>query len=278
MTQSNITGVVEGYCQRLPEELKTFAQLTEHACLGGRVDGEYMQQALNEAHRLCGSAQCMGFGSLADQIAEIERQLQDVMRTDSTQRRAAIASIERNLVSLSRRQQYIVPGNSTVLRNRSDDHLNGTRAIQPGSRRILSRQRVLFADDDASVRGLAEDYLLDLGVQDALFVASGKEALAEMEGFRPTVIISDWQMQPIDGFQLFDTVRSGLAPVKVGTPLVFLTAQKEVRNIRRVIRKGIDFFMIKPFTQDVLACAMLTVLQPTASGRSAKRRELLAAE
>lgn len=278
MTNSNIAGVVERYCERLPEELKSFTHLTEQACLGGRMDGEHMQKALNEAHRLCGSAQCMGFGGLSDLITEIERQLQEVMRSDSTYRREVMASIERNLVSLARRQQYIVPGNSTVLRDRIGAQPDAGWSGKAGSREILMRQRVLFADDDCSVRGLAQDYLLDLGVQDALFVASGKEALAEMGGFRPTIIISDWQMQPIDGFQLFDTVRSGLAPVEIGTPLIFLTAQKEVRNIRRVIRKGIDFFMIKPFSQDVLASAMLTVLQSAASGRSAKSRELLAAE
>ena len=77
--------------------------------------------------------------------------------------------------------------------------------------------------------------------------------------FDPTILISDWHMQPMDGLELLTRIRSGGTHLSSDARVIFLTSEAGVKAVRQVIRRGVDHFLIKPFTRDVIARAITKV-------------------
>ena len=270
MSAAGSTAIVQKYCERYPIELTAFGKTVEAACLRGRVDGGAVSRALADAHRMCGSAQCMGFRTVGTLMMQIEKLLMHVAQSAPAERTQAIIGIEQILTALVRQMHLVTPANSLLLRNEGGGTSGDASILE--NQKILHQQFILFVDDDPSLRYMIQDILQSVDVGRASSVANGKEALEFMARNSPTLIISDWRMQPIDGLELLQRVRSGQTSAKFDLPFIFLTAQKEVGNVRRVIRGGADHFLIKPFTRDVLIRALIKVVtRPRTVGAQATK-------
>ncbi|MEH1865146.1 MAG: response regulator [Nostoc sp.] len=129
---------------------------------------------------------------------------------------------------------------------------------QPGLE--LTGIRVLTVDDDPDARELLTVLLTEYGAE-VLTVASAAEVLANLESFRPDVLVSDIGMPEVDGYSLIQQIRT-LPPEKGGEiPAIALTAYARVDDYEQAITSGYQRHVIKPLDPEELLQALLAITQ-----------------
>jgi two-component system chemotaxis response regulator CheY len=104
--------------------------------------------------------------------------------------------------------------------------------------------RVLIADDSRAMRMIILRSLRQSGVTvDAVFEADdGLAALAALDTFEPTLILSDWDLPALSGLGLLNAVRATGASTAFG----FITAETRVEVREAAIAAGASFLATKP--------------------------------
>jgi two-component system, chemotaxis family, chemotaxis protein CheY len=87
----------------------------------------------------------------------------------------------------------------------------------------LKQACVMVVDDRAVRRILITGNLRGLGVQQVHAFADGEAVLAALAATRPDVILTDVQMQPMDGMSLVRAIRALPDPALAATRIVFLS-------------------------------------------------------
>jgi len=124
--------------------------------------------------------------------------------------------------------------------------------------------RVLVADDEAAIRKVVRDALEQAG-HEVEAAADGEEALARFEGGAFDLVVADWNMPGIDGFELVRRVRKSSS-----VPILMLTVRSEERDKVRVLDAGADDYVTKPFGVAELVARAGALLRRT-EARSAPR-------
>ena len=101
--------------------------------------------------------------------------------------------------------------------------------------------RVLVVDDEAGIRKVARDALERAG-HEVEIAGDGEEALARFDEGAFDLVITDWNMPGIDGFELVRRVRK-----KSAVPILVLTVRQEERDKVRLLDAGADDYVTKPF-------------------------------
>jgi two-component system, sensor histidine kinase and response regulator len=103
--------------------------------------------------------------------------------------------------------------------------------------------KVLVVDDNAQNRALAEATLTEEGYE-VILASGGQEGLALFEREQPDCVLLDVRMPDLDGFAVCTRIRA--LPEGAHTPVVFLTALRDVDTFDRALRAGGDDFLTKP--------------------------------
>ncbi len=105
--------------------------------------------------------------------------------------------------------------------------------------------RVLVADDDPTFLSLMEDLLTEWNY-DVVLASDGNEAWNVMQGpDRPSLVILDWMMPELDGFDLTRMIRSD--PSVENAYVLLVTASRNKEEIMKVLVCGADDYLLKPF-------------------------------
>src|SRR5271170_4671064 len=88
---------------------------------------------------------------------------------------------------------------------------------------------VLVVDDYSTMVRIIRNLLRQLGFADIDDAADGTAALAKMRGKRYGLVISDWNMEPMTGYDLLRKVRSD--PGLETTPFIMVTAESKTENV-----------------------------------------------
>src|SRR5580704_13571860 len=91
---------------------------------------------------------------------------------------------------------------------------------------------VLVVDDDDANRSLARHTLEDEGYR-VVLASGGEEAIAAALREAPDCIVLDVRMPDVDGFSVCERIRS--LPQAAGTPVLFLTASRDVETFDRAL-------------------------------------------
>ena len=113
----------------------------------------------------------------------------------------------------------------------------GTAAPRPDTPR-----HVLVAEDDAELREAIADTLRFAGLR-VTAVADGSAALASLERELPALLLSDVQMEPLDGHALLARVRARWPEL----PVVLITAYGTIERAVAAMRDGAADYLVKPF-------------------------------
>ncbi len=118
---------------------------------------------------------------------------------------------------------------------------------------------VLVVEDFGVTRRMMVEALGRIGFQEILEATDGREAVGIL-GERADVglVISDWNMPEMNGYDLLEWVRSHR--VHGGTPFVMATSQAESREAARAESAGASGFITKPFTVEELKGVLERVL------------------
>ncbi len=83
-----------------------------------------------------------------------------------------------------------------------------------------------------------------------LVVDDGSAALHKMQHKKYALVISDWNMEPMTGFELLRQVRSN--PTMNTTPFIMVTAESKTENVIAAKQAGVNNYIVKPFNADTL--------------------------
>lgn len=121
--------------------------------------------------------------------------------------------------------------------------------------------RVLYVDDDDDIRDVVKIALsLDPDIS-ALFLPSGRAALDAVESFRPHIILLDVMMPVMDGPTTLAHLRQHQSGAP--TPVVFVTARTQEREVERFLALGAAGVIAKPFDPMTLAAQVRAFVPPT---------------
>ena len=105
--------------------------------------------------------------------------------------------------------------------------------------------RVLVADDDPTYRSLLEGLLTKWHFEVVLAV-DGVEALEAMRRENPPqLVILDWMMPEVDGFEVARTIRNEKS--SKDAYILMITGTRKKEDMMRVLVCGADDYLIKPF-------------------------------
>jgi len=109
----------------------------------------------------------------------------------------------------------------------------------------------LVVDDSRAMRAILTRLLNGLGF-DVAQAGHGEEALGVIDaGTRPDVILVDWNMPVMDGLTFVKHIRAREDMRDVS--LMMVTTESEQGQIVRALAAGAHEYVIKPFTDDVIA-------------------------
>jgi len=117
---------------------------------------------------------------------------------------------------------------------------------------------VLVVDDYKTMIRIIRNLLKQLGFTNVDDAADGSEALAKMRGRKYGLVISDWNMEPMTGYELLKEVRSDehLAP----TPFIMITAESKTENVIAAKKAGVNNYIVKPFNAATLKTKITAVI------------------
>lgn len=110
--------------------------------------------------------------------------------------------------------------------------------------------KILLVDDGRSMRKSVLSTLNNMGFMNIAEAQDGVQALAELKKNKYTLLISDVNMPHLDGISLIRLVRSD--PELKDIVIIMLTAEADREHVLAAKGIGIDDYIVKPFTGDVL--------------------------
>lgn len=121
--------------------------------------------------------------------------------------------------------------------------------------------RVLIIDDSRHMRLIIKSILLTLGCK--LIREAGDAALAfkEMQNFPADLIIVDWNMEPLDGLDFVRLVRTAKDSRNPYVPIIMLSGYTEVRRIAEARDAGVNEFLAKPCSVEVLGTRINSIFK-----------------
>ena len=109
---------------------------------------------------------------------------------------------------------------------------------------------VLVVDDYSTMVRIIRNLLAQIGFADVDDAKDGASALVKMRIKRYGLVISDWNMEPMTGYDLLKEVRAdpGLGAV----PFIMVTAESKTENVIAAKKAGVNTYIVKPFNAQTL--------------------------
>lgn len=142
-----------------------------------------------------------------------------------------------------------------LFRTRHDDLRNYTEMVMAIDLSIP----VLVVDDYKTMVRIIRNLLTQLGFEDIDEAADGTEALAKLKERKYGLVISDWNMQPMTGYDLLKNVRSDESLQTI--PFIMVTAEAKTENVIAAKKAGVSNYIVKPFNAQTLKGKIETVFQ-----------------
>lgn len=110
--------------------------------------------------------------------------------------------------------------------------------------------RALIIDDSRAMRRILRQIVEPLGFI-TVEAGNGLEGLAMLQAAPDVVLcLVDWNMPEMNGLEFVQTVRSDDS--RRDLKLVMVTTETEPRQMARALMAGVDEFVMKPFTPEML--------------------------
>jgi two-component system OmpR family response regulator len=124
--------------------------------------------------------------------------------------------------------------------------------------------RVLVVDDEPNIADVVS-MALRFQSFEVETAATGAEALAAVERFRPQLMVLDVMLPDMDGF----AVAERLGAQRGHVPIIFLTARDATEDKLRGLTSGGDDYVTKPFSLEELIARIRVILRRTGQAADA---------
>lgn len=117
---------------------------------------------------------------------------------------------------------------------------------------------ILIVDDYKTMLRIIRNLLKQLGFDNVDEATDGQAALARLKTKPYGLVISDWNMEPMTGYELLKQVRADEALKK--TPFIMITAESKTENVIAAKQAGVNNYIVKPFNADTLKMKIQAVI------------------
>ena len=109
---------------------------------------------------------------------------------------------------------------------------------------------ILVVDDYQTMVKIGRNLLKQIGYENVDEASDGAEALGKLREKAYGLVISDWNMAPMTGFELLQTMRAD--PALATTPVIMVTAESKTDNVVAARKAGVSGYIVKPFNAATL--------------------------
>lgn len=116
---------------------------------------------------------------------------------------------------------------------------------------------ILVVDDYKTMLRILRNLLKQLGFNNIDEATDGSMALSKLRTKNYGLVISDWNMEPMTGYELLKEVR---ADTKLGKmPFIMVTAESKTDNVIAAKKAGVNNYIVKPFNAATLKTKLTSV-------------------
>jgi two-component system chemotaxis response regulator CheY len=114
---------------------------------------------------------------------------------------------------------------------------------------------ILVVDDFQTMTKLMKYLLGSLGFKNVDEARDGSSALSRMSEKNYSLVISDWNMEPMSGIEFLKTLRAAGNPV----PFILVTAENKTENVVEAKKAGVTNYIVKPYNAVTLRSKLISV-------------------
>ena len=123
---------------------------------------------------------------------------------------------------------------------------------------VDKNMNILIVDDYKTMLRIIRNLLKQIGFDNVEEATEGTMALEKLKERNYGLVISDWNMEPMTGFDLLKHVR---ADEKYKTvPFILITAESKAENVAAAVKAGVSNYIVKPFNAETLKSKLAAVL------------------
>ncbi|MBL8761389.1 MAG: response regulator [Phycisphaerae bacterium] len=108
--------------------------------------------------------------------------------------------------------------------------------------------KIMLVDDSKTMRNIQKAVLAQLGHTDVVEACDGQDALSKVQAAKPDLLLVDWNMPNMDGLSFVKAYRQA----NKATPIIMVTTEAEKGRVIEAIKAGVNNYVVKPFTPDLL--------------------------
>uniref|UniRef100_A0A7C3V3P4 Response regulator n=1 Tax=Desulfobacca acetoxidans TaxID=60893 RepID=A0A7C3V3P4_9BACT len=127
---------------------------------------------------------------------------------------------------------------------------------------INYRMKVLVVDDFATMRKIVRNILKQIGFEDISEAEDGNAALRLIKNEQVGLVVTDWNMPNMSGIDLLREIRQN--PQTADIPVLMVTAEGLKDNVLEAVKAGVNNYVVKPFTAEVLQEKIETIFKKQA--------------
>ena len=119
----------------------------------------------------------------------------------------------------------------------------------------------LVVDDSGIMRKMVMRSLREAKLAEFIFTEAvdGKDALTKFDPEQMDMIFADWNMPNMSGIEMVHAIRGNQ---KQHVPIVMITTEGTMGKVEEALdRGGVDGYIIKPFTVDILTAKLTPVFE-----------------
>ncbi|EKD81354.1 MAG: two-component hybrid sensor and regulator [uncultured bacterium] len=130
--------------------------------------------------------------------------------------------------------------------------------VNLSSGKSKAETKILVVDDYAFMRQTIAGILRQSGYQKIFEASDGFEAITFLENNRADLILCDWEMPGKSGMEVFKFI--SCRNLLKSTPFIMITASSALSELEIALENGIQHYIVKPFSPDILRKKVEAVL------------------
>ncbi|MDH3235442.1 MAG: response regulator [Alphaproteobacteria bacterium] len=117
---------------------------------------------------------------------------------------------------------------------------------------------ILLVDDYVTMLRILRNIFVQLKFTNIHEATDGVTALAELRAGDYSLIMSDWNMEPMTGLELLREVRADDKLKQI--PFIMVTAESKTENVIVAKKAGVSNYIVKPFNANTLKSKLVSVI------------------
>ncbi|MBA5776935.1 response regulator [Stappia sp. F7233] len=118
--------------------------------------------------------------------------------------------------------------------------------------RVIEDLDIAVVDDSKPMQAILRSTLLSFRVRRVRTFDGVEEAIEAMRIDPPNLILTDWHMKPVSGYQLLCRLRHRKMAPLCYLPILFVTAHGTRTLVDKVLRAGAQNVLVKPISPSIL--------------------------